>query len=144
MGQTAGDEGAMADVTAQFRYLTGLKRRIFRNARLVGHWDPQGRESLAGSETSMTEIIAEDGCPAFMVTVHFDASEVGKPFEWSVSLYTPVVSDVRGVTTEVKDANRTQGVHLSARWSAPLAARWRPAARHPRRAHPVTEALRAG
>jgi hypothetical protein len=32
-------EGAMADVAVQFRYLTGLKRRIFRNARLVGNWD---------------------------------------------------------------------------------------------------------
>ena len=100
----------MADVAVQFRYLTGLKRRIFRNARLVGNWDPQGRQSLAGSDTPMTEIIAEDGCPAFTATVHFDASEVGKPFEWSVRLDTPVVSDVRGVATEVKDANKTDRV----------------------------------
>ena len=100
----------MADVAVQFRYLTGLKRRIFRNARLVGNWDPQGRQSLAGSDTPMTEIIAEDGCPAFTVTVHFDASEVGKPFEWSVRLDTPVASDVRGVATEVKDANKTDRV----------------------------------
>ena len=100
----------MAEVTVQFRYLTGLKRRIFRNARLVGNWDPQGRQSLAGSDTAMTEIIAEDGCPAFTATVHFDASEVGKPFEWSVRLDTPVVSDVRGVATEVKDANKTDRV----------------------------------
>ena len=32
----------MAEVTVQFRYLTGLKRRIFRNARLVGNWDHAG------------------------------------------------------------------------------------------------------
>ena len=61
----------MAEVTVQFRYLTGLKRRIFRNARLVGSWDQQGRESPTWSDTPMTEIIAEDvrgsrpedGCP---------------------------------------------------------------------------------
>ncbi len=76
----------MADVAVQFRYLTGLKRRIFRNARLVGNWDPQGRQSLARVRHAMTEIIAEDGCPAFTVAVHFDASEVGKPFEWCVRL----------------------------------------------------------
>ena len=60
----------MAQVTVQFRYLTGLKRRIFRNARLVGNWDQQGRESLTWSDAPMKEITAD---PEFrrMVALEF-------------------------------------------------------------------------
>ena len=41
----------MADVTVQFRYLTGLKRRIFRNARLVGKLGPAGAASRSPGPT---------------------------------------------------------------------------------------------
>ena len=45
-------------ITVRFMYLTGLKRRLFRNARLAGSWDDW-------VETPMEEITGEDGCPAF-------------------------------------------------------------------------------
>ena len=33
----------MATIPVKFTYLTGLKREIFRNARLTGSWDENGR-----------------------------------------------------------------------------------------------------
>ena len=36
-----------ASVPIQFRFLTGLKRTIFREARLLGSWDADGRVSAA-------------------------------------------------------------------------------------------------
>ena len=83
----------------QFRFLTGLTRRIFDSARLLGDWDT--------SETPMTEFVAEDGCPAFTATVVFDPTEVGRSFRWTVRLNTATVSDVCGVATEVNDADST-------------------------------------
>ena len=100
----------MGTVLVQFRYLTGLKRKIFRNARLLGSWDQNGRSSQSGSETPMADVIAEDGCPGFMATMQFDESEAGKTFQWSVRLNTPSVTDVSGMPTEVHDANRTDRV----------------------------------
>ena len=41
-------------LVVRFRYLTGLKRELFRNARLVGSWDGSGRFSAVWSETPMT------------------------------------------------------------------------------------------
>jgi 1,4-alpha-glucan branching enzyme len=100
----------MASIAVQFRFLTGLKREIFRNARLLGTWDESGRWSPGWSETPMTEFVGEDGCPGFGVTVKFDPSEVGKRFQWTVRLDTPVAADVSGMPTEVNDANGTDRV----------------------------------
>ena len=97
----------MTGVSVQFRYLTGLKRRLFRNARLLGTWDGTGRWSPNWFEIPMAEMVAEDGCPAFGVTVKFDAGEIGKRFQWTVRLSTPAVTDVSGIPTEVNDANQT-------------------------------------
>ncbi len=97
----------MATIPVQFRYLTGLKRRIFHDARLLGSWDRTGRFSQNGSETLMTDIVADDGCPGFSATIRFDDRDVGKIFQWSVRLSTPSVADVSGVPTEISDANRT-------------------------------------
>jgi 1,4-alpha-glucan branching enzyme len=105
-------EHIMATIPVQFRYLTGLKRKIFHDARLVGSWDPAGRSSPNWSEAPMADITASDGCPGFTATVSFDESEVGKTFEWIVRLSTPSVSDVSGVPTEVNDANRTDRVRV--------------------------------
>jgi 1,4-alpha-glucan branching enzyme len=102
----------MATMPVQFRYLTGLKRKIFHDARLVGSWDPAGRFSPNWSETPMADVTASDGCPGFTVTVRFDQSEVGKTFEWIVRLSTPSVSDVSGVPTEVNDPDRTDRVRV--------------------------------
>jgi 1,4-alpha-glucan branching enzyme len=100
----------MSTVSVQFRYFTGLQRSIFRHARLIGNWDASGRWSERTSETPMTDVILDDGCPGFVATLSFDASEVGTTFEWTVRLSTPVASDVSGMPTEVNDANRDDRV----------------------------------
>ena len=95
----------MATITVQFRYLTGLKRDIFRNARLAGSWDSLGRLSPVWSETPMTPHRAEDGCPCFTAKVELAASEVGKRFRWGVRLDAPSGPNVWGIPTEVQDAS---------------------------------------
>src|SRR5262245_58465860 len=102
----------MATIPVQFRYLTGLKRKIFHDARLVGKWDPAGRVSPNVSATPMAEMIASDGCPGFTATVRFDESEIGKTFEWTVRLSTPSVADVSGIATEVNAADRADRVRV--------------------------------
>jgi 1,4-alpha-glucan branching enzyme len=97
----------MATIPVEFRYLTGLTRPIFRDTRLAGSWDEHGRPASAWSESPMTPITADDGCPAFTSTVHFDDRDVGATFSWTVRLSTLAVTDVTGVTMEVNDANRT-------------------------------------
>ena len=69
----------MGPVPVQFTYLTGLKRKIFRNARLLGSWDKNGRFSQSWSEAPMADVVADDGCPGFTATVRFDEGEVGRP-----------------------------------------------------------------
>jgi 1,4-alpha-glucan branching enzyme len=97
-------------VSVQFRYLTGLKRQIFRDARILGSWDQAGRLSQGWSEVAMAEITTEDGCPAFTTTVQLAESEVGKTFHWSVRVTTPSVTDVSGVPTEINDGSRSDRV----------------------------------
>ena len=45
----------MATVSVQCRYLTGLKRQIFRNARLWGSWDEQGRGRMESALAGLLE-----------------------------------------------------------------------------------------
>ena len=87
-------------IIVKFSYLTGLKRPIFRQARLRGSWDHNGRYSDTWSELPMQEIIAEDGCPAFTASMQFDESEVGRQFRWGVLLNAPVGANTWGITTE--------------------------------------------
>ena len=89
----------MATKSVEFRYLTGLKRQIFRNARLRGSWDAAGRYSDFWTDTAMTEIVAEDGCPAFTATVELDLAEVGREFKWGVVLDGPQGANFWGVPT---------------------------------------------
>ena len=99
-------------ISVQFRYLTGLTRKIFLNARLIGTWDHAGRLSQSWSEAPMVDFTAEDGCPAFATTVLLDESEVGRTFRWTVRVTTASVTDVSGVPTEVNDSNSTDRVRL--------------------------------
>jgi len=94
----------MTKTAVQFRYLTGLKRDIFRSARLAGSWDSSGRLAQTWSETPMMPGIAEDGCPCFTATVELDDSEVGKRFRWGVRLDGPSGPNVWGIPTEVNDS----------------------------------------
>jgi 1,4-alpha-glucan branching enzyme len=58
----------------------------------------------------MTEELAEDGCPSFTATVHFDAAEKGKQFRWGVLLDGPGGANQWGIPTEVQDKNSTERV----------------------------------
>ena len=79
----------MAKLVVKFRYLTGLKRQIFTDARLSGSWDSQGRFSEVWTQTRMTSGRAEDGCPCFTATVELDDSGVGTAFRWGVTIDGP-------------------------------------------------------
>ena len=65
-------------VEVQFVYVTGLSRRIFSNARLGEVGTRPGRQSEAWSEQAMTEIVGEDGCPAFVATSRLRSSRGGQ------------------------------------------------------------------
>jgi 1,4-alpha-glucan branching enzyme len=98
-------------IPVTFTYLTGLKRQIFHHPRLRGSWDLHGRQADSWSEVSMTEIIAEDGCPAFTVTMQFNESEVGNQFRWGVILDAPTAINTWGITTETSELNEQHRYH---------------------------------
>src|SRR2546423_15493025 len=100
----------MAMIPVEFRFLTGLKRHIFQNARLRGSWDAQGRYSDSWTETPMTEARAEDGCPSFAATIKLDSAEAGKRFRWGVALDGPRGANQWGIATEVPDPDSTDRV----------------------------------
>jgi 1,4-alpha-glucan branching enzyme len=81
-----------------FRYLTGLPRRIFGNARLTGDWN-------GWAEIAMNDVTADDGCPAFAATVGFDDAEAGRVLRWGVRLDGPQGANVWGICTEVAVAD---------------------------------------
>ena len=58
-------------IDLRFTYLTGQKRPVFRNARLAGSWN-------GWIDIPMTEIVAEDGCPAFTALIPFDDGQAGQ------------------------------------------------------------------
>jgi 1,4-alpha-glucan branching enzyme len=95
----------MATQTVQFNFITGLKRRLFSNARVRGSWDSNGKYSNAWTESLMQEITGEDGCPVFTASVSFDVSEPGKTFQWGVVLDGPQGANFWGIPTEVQDIN---------------------------------------
>ncbi|MGB8165885.1 MAG: alpha-amylase family glycosyl hydrolase [Chthoniobacteraceae bacterium] len=53
----------------------------------------------------MTEIRAEDGCPAFTATIQFEADALPAHFCWGVTVDGPGGANLWGVPTEVHDAN---------------------------------------
>jgi len=55
----------MAMQIVEFQFITGLKRAIFRNARLRGSWNGNGRYSDNWTESPMQEEIGVDCCPIF-------------------------------------------------------------------------------
>ncbi len=88
----------MNPIQVQFFYMTGLKRPLFNNVRLVGNWN-EWRES------PMAEITGDDGCPAFTATIDFDTSLAGNAFHWGIKLNGPSGKDLWGIMTEVRDVN---------------------------------------
>lgn len=93
----------MATIPVQFTYLTGLRREIFRNARLTGSWDENGRYVKQWTSIPMNQTTGEDGCPCFEVTVEFDDSQVGWQFQWGVILDGPAGNNLWGIPTEIND-----------------------------------------
>ncbi|WP_089726815.1 alpha-amylase family glycosyl hydrolase [Candidatus Thiosymbion oneisti] len=91
----------MALIPVHFEYRTGLKPQLFTNARLGGTWDSSGRLAEDWRFTPMQEFTANDGCPAFRVTVELDDSQIGQIFRWGVSVDTATTPDRWGIPTEV-------------------------------------------
>ena len=92
----------------EFQFLTGLKRQIFRNPRLLGSWDTSGRYSDHWSESPMQEMTGDDGCPMFQGSVSLDLVDSAKTFKWGVILDGPSGANVWGIPTEVQDVNSTE------------------------------------
>lgn len=91
----------------QFEFIVGLKREIFRNARLQGSWNAAGRYSDQWIESPMQEAIGADGCPIFKASVKLDTTDQGKTFKWGVVLDGPQGTRFWGIPTEVQDVNST-------------------------------------
>jgi 1,4-alpha-glucan branching enzyme len=97
----------MALRTVEFQFVTGLKRPIFRNARLRGSWDGAGRFSDDWTESAMHEDVGEDGCPIFKGTIPLDDGGVARTFEWGVVIDGPQGGNLWAIATEVQDAGST-------------------------------------
>jgi 1,4-alpha-glucan branching enzyme len=97
----------MAMQTVELQFITGLKRKIFRNARLCGSWDGNGRYSDSWSECAMREEIGTDGCPTFKASVALDLADQDKTFKWGVQLDGPQGANFWGIPTEVQDSDST-------------------------------------
>src|SRR5215213_3910502 len=95
----------MPTKTLHLRFATGLKRPIFRNARLAGSWDGAGRYSDQWTESPMAEVLGDDGCPAFTATAQLDLAESARTFRWGVILDGPQGANFWGIPTEVQDAS---------------------------------------
>jgi 1,4-alpha-glucan branching enzyme len=98
----------VATRTVELRFITGLRRQIFRNARLRGSWDDAGRYSDQWTDRPMTEGIGEDGCPIFTAMVQLDLADRDRTFRWGVVLDGPPGANFWGIPTEIQDATSTE------------------------------------
>jgi 1,4-alpha-glucan branching enzyme len=80
-------------ITVRFQYLSGIRQRLFRNARLASSWNGWG-------DLPMQEVIGEDGCPAFEATVVFDDAMAGQEVRWGVRLDAPSGANQWAIATE--------------------------------------------
>ena len=92
----------------EFQFITGLKRAIFRNARLLGSWNGSGRYSDNWTEAPMQEEIGEQGCPVFKASVTLDLSDQDKIFKWGVLLDGPQGANFWGIPSEAQDINSAE------------------------------------
>ncbi len=92
----------------EFQFITGLKRAIFRNARLRGSWDDNGRYADNWTEIAMHEVIGVDGCPTFIASVILDLVDQDKVFKWGVVLDGPQGVNFWGIPTEIHDSNSVE------------------------------------
>jgi 1,4-alpha-glucan branching enzyme len=96
---------AMAQITVQFTFHTGIKRHLFQNVRLVGSWDTTGRFSNQWIRVPM--LLSDDGtgCDAFSVSIPLDATQAGFTFHWGVLADLPNAPNTWVVVTEIPDPN---------------------------------------
>jgi 1,4-alpha-glucan branching enzyme len=92
----------MTRVPIRFAYLTGVKREILRNARLVGSWDHDGSYSDAWTTQPMDPFVADDGCPAFHSEVSLVASDLHR-MRWGVVVDSPGRPNAWGIVTNAND-----------------------------------------
>ncbi|MGH2721637.1 MAG: alpha-amylase family glycosyl hydrolase [Actinomycetota bacterium] len=83
-------------ITVRFVYLTGIKRPVFRNARLEGSWN-------GWAPAPMQAVAGEDGCPAFAATATFPDAHAGRVVRWGVRLDGPQAANAWGINLEVGD-----------------------------------------
>jgi 1,4-alpha-glucan branching enzyme len=83
-------------ITVRFVYITGIKRSLFHNARLSGTWN-------SWDDIPMKEITADDGCPAFEVSVDFDDAMADQEIRWGARLDGPAGARQWGIPTEDRD-----------------------------------------
>ena len=93
----------MAMQKVEFQFITGLKGAIFRNPRLRGSWDDNGRYSDDWTESPMQEVVGEDQCPIFKASISLDLADQNRTFKWGVALDGPQGSNFWGIPTEVRD-----------------------------------------
>jgi 1,4-alpha-glucan branching enzyme len=98
----------MPQISVNFTFHSGVKRSLFRNVKLSGSWDANGRSSTEWTQTPMTATEDETGCAAFKATVSFDASQTGSVFQWGVVADVAGMPSVWIVVTEVPDPNSSQ------------------------------------
>ena len=99
----------MAQLRVRLEWLTGLRRPIFRNVRLMGSWDGDGRYSHQWRTAAMQEFTAPDGCPAWRADILLDEAQRGWTFHWGVVVDSPQQNNLWGIPTESADPNaRTQ------------------------------------
>jgi 1,4-alpha-glucan branching enzyme len=98
----------MAMQKVEFQFITGLKRAVFRNPRLRGSWDSNGRYSDDWTESPMQEEVGEDGCPIFKASISLDVADQDRMFRWGVVLGGPQGSNFWGIPTEVRDVNSVE------------------------------------
>jgi 1,4-alpha-glucan branching enzyme len=89
----------------EFQYFTGLTRPIFRNPRLRGSWDVNGRYSDSWTDSPMQVAVGDDGCPLFKASIDLDLADQQRTFKWGVVLDGPQGSNFWGIPTELRDVN---------------------------------------
>lgn len=84
----------------KFIYDTGIRRKLFKNVRVCGSWDGEGRHSDEWTTAPMREIRAADGAIVFAADVNLAKSEIGREFSWTVLHDGPLGLDREGIVTE--------------------------------------------
>jgi 1,4-alpha-glucan branching enzyme len=101
----------------KFAYDTGIRRKLFRNVRLYGSWDKQGKYSETWTETPMRETVGPDGAYVFEAEFELSASEYGTTFHWAVRHDGLLGLDREGIVTEQHDEAHNV-LHRDFLWSS--------------------------